>query len=275
MKRKTGVEPHRKEHKKNAEENDTRILEEEVQAPVQPAEPALESTPESMRDSAGDSRSLIETARSTLARLLTIMWPEVGVNALRSPGEQPSRISILNRPSSSQAEEAVQATEREEWERLENTNMSRYIPVDAFRAIMTAVQSVRGNPHLYDSMNSVEVDTFFDGSASNNPPPDPNSPHARSIVFTITYYIEDPVSHRKTIGKEDLDEKIPEVSADGSEGECPICLVDIEKEEIIRKLHCMHTFHSECVSEWLTNYSNECPMCRKEAVAVAIEESPK
>lgn len=50
---------------------------------------------------------------------------------------------------------------------------------------------------------------------------------------------------------------------------CTICLSEFENEEDVRRLPCMHLFHSECVDQWLTT-NKQCPICR-----VDIEEQLK
>ncbi|PIC43453.1 hypothetical protein B9Z55_004188 [Caenorhabditis nigoni] len=42
--------------------------------------------------------------------------------------------------------------------------------------------------------------------------------------------------------------------------ECAICMIDFEPGERIRFLPCMHSFHQECVDEWLLK-SFTCPSC--------------
>ncbi|KAI5131184.1 hypothetical protein NEPAR06_1258 [Nematocida parisii] len=278
MKRKTGAENYNKELKRSIEEVEESVLEEAPPAPAQPTESVLEEAVESPRPSLGDgTRVLIEAARNTISRLFAIMFPEarearstmIGAEALSSVDSTPSSPDV-------HVEGSAQPENREtgEEEPASETASPQYIPLDVFRAILLAVQSIRENPLPQDFINSAEFDTFFN-NVPNESSTEQNSPHARSIIFTITYYLEENSPQRKTVGKEDLEAEIPEVKAEGGEGECPICLQNIEKEETIRKLICHHTFHSECVSEWLTSYSNECPMCRKEAVPLPVEESTK
>lgn len=51
--------------------------------------------------------------------------------------------------------------------------------------------------------------------------------------------------------------------------DCSICLASISsepscEEEKPRSLPCHHTFHTECINEWL-NVKQNCPLCRKDA----------
>ena len=43
--------------------------------------------------------------------------------------------------------------------------------------------------------------------------------------------------------------------------ECSICLQTLNSQKI-KVLPCEHTFHTDCILEWLTN-TNTCPICRK------------
>ena len=42
---------------------------------------------------------------------------------------------------------------------------------------------------------------------------------------------------------------------------CPICLANINSNEIVRVLSCKHTFHQECIDNWFFN-NKSCPCCR-------------
>jgi hypothetical protein len=43
---------------------------------------------------------------------------------------------------------------------------------------------------------------------------------------------------------------------------CSVCLLEMEKEEWIRKTVCGHIFHQECLDVWCRANLN-CPICRK------------
>ncbi len=45
--------------------------------------------------------------------------------------------------------------------------------------------------------------------------------------------------------------------------DCCICLEDIEDETDLTRTKCNHTYHTNCINEWLENH-NTCPLCRSE-----------
>uniref|UniRef100_A0A3Q3KWL6 RING-type E3 ubiquitin transferase n=1 Tax=Mastacembelus armatus TaxID=205130 RepID=A0A3Q3KWL6_9TELE len=44
--------------------------------------------------------------------------------------------------------------------------------------------------------------------------------------------------------------------------DCPVCMEDYSLGETVRKLPCLHYFHSECIVPWLELHDT-CPVCRK------------
>ena len=45
---------------------------------------------------------------------------------------------------------------------------------------------------------------------------------------------------------------------------CSICLESMEKDSVVRKLVCGHTFHPNCINNWLVfSKSLKCPLCQK------------
>ncbi|KAG9354902.1 hypothetical protein JZ751_001615 [Albula glossodonta] len=44
---------------------------------------------------------------------------------------------------------------------------------------------------------------------------------------------------------------------------CPVCLLEFEEQETVRKMPCEHLFHSSCILPWLGK-TNSCPLCRLE-----------
>ena len=42
---------------------------------------------------------------------------------------------------------------------------------------------------------------------------------------------------------------------------CCVCLEDVCQGQRVRTLPCLHTFHADCVEEWLKN-KKTCPLCQ-------------
>ena len=43
---------------------------------------------------------------------------------------------------------------------------------------------------------------------------------------------------------------------------CVICQEIMKNDELITKLECTHSFHTECLKDWLARNNNICPLCR-------------
>ena len=62
-----------------------------------------------------------------------------------------------------------------------------------------------------------------------------------------------------------VEEKNPAVSYSKKsmgQQECAVCLSQISEGESVRKLKCRHTFHKDCLDEWLQQCLATCPLCR-------------
>lgn len=46
------------------------------------------------------------------------------------------------------------------------------------------------------------------------------------------------------------------------DGQCSICITELEDESFVTRLECGHIFHMECIMEW-GKYKAECPLCKK------------
>ena len=53
-----------------------------------------------------------------------------------------------------------------------------------------------------------------------------------------------------------------EAKCEGKIDDCSICLSEIKTSEDIIILPCCHTFHNNCIMQWLAR-NNTCPICRK------------
>lgn len=48
------------------------------------------------------------------------------------------------------------------------------------------------------------------------------------------------------------------------EDKCTICMLSFEEGDKCKKIECKHQFHIDCLSQWLTECSIKCPLCRTE-----------
>ena len=55
------------------------------------------------------------------------------------------------------------------------------------------------------------------------------------------------------------------------DGQCVICLSDFRSGVGVRRLACLHLFHTQCVDAWLLN-NRVCPVCRVDVEASAAQE---
>lgn len=75
---------------------------------------------------------------------------------------------------------------------------------------------------------------------------------------------EDALNKIDELTKQQLLEKLPELS---EEEKCPICWDQIKEDDDEKKyvvLPCSHYFHSTCIKKYLKEYNYKCPNCKKE-----------
>ena len=49
--------------------------------------------------------------------------------------------------------------------------------------------------------------------------------------------------------------------------ECSICLEDIDSDNL-KLSRCNHTFHKDCINQWINNFHWRCPMCRQQMAEI-------
>jgi len=73
----------------------------------------------------------------------------------------------------------------------------------------------------------------------------------------------DSVVEKKTTNLDVL-QNINETIADkDTTGDCPICMCDFTEGDKLKHLKCSHTFHIDCITEWLSKHSQTCPLCKE------------
>lgn len=56
---------------------------------------------------------------------------------------------------------------------------------------------------------------------------------------------------------------------------CPICLTNFEEKTKIKLLPCQHGFHSKCITPWIAEHSDSCPICRQTIMDKLPEPQPR
>lgn len=67
---------------------------------------------------------------------------------------------------------------------------------------------------------------------------------------------------KRNTAHRNLVDRLPRMLAkDCSATECRVCLAELEPNAAVVKLPCCHAFHPACISKWLTQCKNTCPLC--------------
>merc|ERR1719345_476420 len=75
---------------------------------------------------------------------------------------------------------------------------------------------------------------------------------------------------KRNIAQRDLVNQLPRVPAkDCGTTECSVCLAAFAPNQSVVKLPCSHAFHHTCISKWLTQCKNTCPLCSAPITATA------
>jgi len=82
---------------------------------------------------------------------------------------------------------------------------------------------------------------------------------------------------RRNTAQKDLVERLPKVlgrdlAAKGC-SDCGICLLPLPTCAFAKELPCKHAFHAACISKWLTQFKNTCPLCNA-PIEKCAEERP-
>mmetsp|Transcript_37082 Transcript_37082/g.55407 ORF Transcript_37082/g.55407 Transcript_37082/m.55407 type:complete len:101 (-) Transcript_37082:91-393(-) len=86
--------------------------------------------------------------------------------------------------------------------------------------------------------------------------------------FEMLCKLDEGLPKRNTL-QQNLVDRLPLVPAqDCDKGDCGICLHTLEQSVHVVRLPCQHLFHPACISRWLTECKNACPLC-----SAAIEDA--
>lgn len=126
-------------------------------------------------------------------------------------------------------------------------------------------------PHCY-SNSGVHASHPFSHPSAANPAPPPAAA-ASSNLADLQYREINPEDYDALVQLEGREKKRalpphllaslpvePFKSADSINQSCPICQQDYSAHDLCLILPCRHTMHRECGRQWLSAYSNECPL---------------
>ena len=85
-------------------------------------------------------------------------------------------------------------------------------------------------------------------------------------IFNIDNRINNQLYNDVLVVGEDIDtlKKIKYSETSKKNKECSICLEKLKDDDLVLSIKCEHNFHSKCLTKWLKDYSNKCPICREE-----------
>eukprot|EP00928_Gymnodinium_smaydae_P046273 TRINITY_DN30826_c0_g1_i2.p1 TRINITY_DN30826_c0_g1~~TRINITY_DN30826_c0_g1_i2.p1 ORF type:complete len:298 (-),score=41.71 TRINITY_DN30826_c0_g1_i2:98-991(-) len=79
--------------------------------------------------------------------------------------------------------------------------------------------------------------------------------------YDLLCSLDDTVPKRDRVPRS-LVAQLPVVPSCDCEGAvCPVCLCDLLPNSQVVRLPCLHAFHSDCLSRWLTQCKGTCPLC--------------
>ena len=67
-----------------------------------------------------------------------------------------------------------------------------------------------------------------------------------------------------TLNEEDKEKLKKYIVEKELEDKCSICYDSMEVSQEVVELPCQHTFHTNCIYEYLSKYSYKCPCCKEE-----------
>ena len=123
--------------------------------------------------------------------------------------------------------------------------------------------------HGYDPLDDAEDDGGADAFAGGDELDVDNMSYEqllalRDRIGVVKRGVEAHELHENTL-EQALTAHDVRVLAQRDEGQCRICCDDYEAADVVRRLQCLHAFHSRCIDKWLEE-NRTCPICKQEVV---------
>jgi hypothetical protein len=138
---------------------------------------------------------------------------------------------------------------------------------------MTVIEQVPIRSINFDTMSDPYGTSFFNQMILHLPSSNYQLNHNPNSIFQELFSIllnnSPPIIHPQenvvvTTDTEDI-KKLPTKKLDEKlDSKCSICMDSMDKDMIVTILNCDHTFHQECIETLMKEYSNKCPLCRKD-----------
>jgi len=81
--------------------------------------------------------------------------------------------------------------------------------------------------------------------------------------FEMLSKLDERLPKRNTAHSKIIDVLPRVVAEEPGVSECRVCLAEVAPTTLLAQLPCQHAFHPECISKWLTQCKNTCPLCSK------------
>jgi len=79
--------------------------------------------------------------------------------------------------------------------------------------------------------------------------------------YEVLSRLDEQLPKRSTLPKKSLESLSFLKSTASTPSTCGVCLADVDCLAECVQLPCVHKFHHECISRWLTECKNACPLC--------------
>lgn len=79
--------------------------------------------------------------------------------------------------------------------------------------------------------------------------------------FEILSKLDESLPKRNVVKQNFVDGLPRLLGRDCSSTECGVCLGGLDPDSLVVELPCKHTFHDACITKWLTQCKNTCPIC--------------